>query len=202
MATDKSVEYSSLFADWAQKHDGYQEALEIVRQNSSGTIWLMGGFLYRNLVSELYGTPAHQTDFDFLVEKRNDTLTLPAGWVRMQNRWANPKLVHDDKSIDLVPLDTVYSINYRGLDAHLEHYLSGTPLNIHSLVYDIAEKNIIGEAGLKSLREKKVRVNHLELAQRYAEMKRQPLNRLIEEKAQSLGFTPVYPLPVTSSDQK
>ncbi len=197
-----SDKWDSQFTAFVQQQELYQEALDIVRRNSSGTIWLIGGFLYRNLASQLNDTPTPRTDLDFLIEKRNDTLTLPAGWIRMQNNWGNPKFVRNPTAIDFVPLDTVYSINYRGLDAHLEHYLSGTPLNIHSLVYDVDEKKIIGEVGLKALQEKKVRVNNLEMAQKYAEVKRQPLYELIKEKAHSIGFTPVYPLPVTSSNNK
>jgi len=40
----------------------FLEILELVKQNSKGKIWLMGGFLYRNLVSALYGGEIYNYD--------------------------------------------------------------------------------------------------------------------------------------------
>src|SRR5260221_3339382 len=60
----------------------FAEVLHLVKKNSEGKIWLLGGFLYRNLNRELH-RPYEQiytADIDFVVEKRNDYLKNISGW--------------------------------------------------------------------------------------------------------------------------
>jgi len=46
---------SELFADIVSENETFNVALHIVKENSlDGKIWLIGGFLYRNLVNSLY----------------------------------------------------------------------------------------------------------------------------------------------------
>ncbi len=89
--------------------ENFQEALEITRVNSSGKIWLIGGFLYKNLVEELYGTcKKHTKDFDLIVERANESIILPAGWKSETNTFGNPKLFNGGSEIDFIPLKDIY----------------------------------------------------------------------------------------------
>lgn len=57
----------------------FQEALEIGRKNSHGKIWLIGGFLYKNLAHSLYGSKKSTKDFDLVIEDPKSNLVLPRG---------------------------------------------------------------------------------------------------------------------------
>ncbi|HLD05561.1 MAG TPA: hypothetical protein VJG90_07610 [Candidatus Nanoarchaeia archaeon] len=56
-----------LFKRALQDNPTYEEALEIVRKNSTGKIWIIGGFVARNIAYQLYGHPEPNSDFDFIV---------------------------------------------------------------------------------------------------------------------------------------
>ena len=60
----------------------FDEFLDIVKYHSEGRIWVIGGFVYRNIIKELYGTPFEEgpIDIDFLVEGRARPITRPKGW--------------------------------------------------------------------------------------------------------------------------
>lgn len=57
------------------------EAYDVVRKNSSGKIWLIGGTLCRGLSEILYGIKNEGCDFDFIVEEGVGEFDLPGGGV-------------------------------------------------------------------------------------------------------------------------
>ncbi len=188
-------EITRSFLDGVQDCREFHESLEIIRGNSSGKIWLVGGFLYRTIASGLYGLPKSDCDFDFIVEVpvAVQEMRLPAGWTVKKNHFGHPKLVEGRKRIDYIPLKEVYSIVHRRVEASIENFLSGVPLTVQSIAYDIYENRIIGEKGIDAILRKVVEVNNLYFAEYYADYKKKRLPDLIKEKAETLEFTPVLP---------
>ena len=183
-----SFEYlSGIFREIETRDENLALATEIVRQNSNGKIWLVGGAVYRNLIREIYGGKEAKTDFDFIVEEEKEVITLPENWARLENHFGNPKLVGKFE-IDFVPLKKVYSIIRRSLEPLIENYLNCVPLNIHSIAYSIDDRRIVGEIGRKSLEERVVRINDLEMAREAAKKYVISVNNLIKEKAEDIGF--------------
>jgi len=168
-----------------------QQAIEIVRRNSQGKIWIIGGFVYKSLARKLYGKPEAQSkDYDFIVEQPNSEIVLPEGWKRKLNHFGNPKFVGDFQ-IDFVPLRMVYSILRRKIPATIDNYLNGTPLNIQSIAYD-SEGRIIGEVGISALERRVVAVNNLDMAKDIAWVFCKSVNDIIRKKAEELGFDAEY----------
>jgi hypothetical protein len=184
---------NALFSEGINSYPEYSEAVGIVKRNSSGNIWLIGGMVFRTLASQLYGLPKPEVDFDFIVENANVQIILPKGWEERKNRFGNPKFVNGEKQIDFVPLNNVYSITSRKLDPSIENFLSGTPLTIQAVVYDIINKRLIGERGIDAIKRKVVEVNDLQFAEYAAQKKEKSLNQYIREKADELGFTSIFP---------
>ena len=135
------------FLDYAKNNSEFNESLALVKQNSTGNIWLIGGFVYRNISSVLYGTPVPEIDLDFIVETPLD-LQLPRGWELRVNRYNNPKWVNGSRQIDFVPINTVHSIVRRGIEPTIQNYLTGTPLTVQSIAYDVNNREIIGDIGI------------------------------------------------------
>jgi len=169
--------------------ESFKEALNLTRKNSSGKIWLIGGFLYKNLVKELYGTCKKSAkDFDLIVERANKKLVLPAGWKKERNIFGNPKLFDGKTEIDFVPLDEIYYIKKYRLKPCIESHLEGVPFNIHYLVYDIFDNKIVGDVGVRALEEKVVRAYNLEMLEYVARKYNTTMNEMIKKKAEVLGF--------------
>lgn len=95
--------------------------------------------------------------------------------------------------VDYIPLRSIYSISLRQIEPTIEHYLTGVPLTIQSIAYDVDENRIIGEIGIDALQRRLVKVNDLSFAKYYSKKKNKPLQEIIREKADALGFTAIFP---------
>jgi hypothetical protein len=163
----------------------FQEALEIVRKNSSGKIWLVGGFLYKNLAYYLYGSKKSTKDFDLVVENSNDELILPENWLIKKNHFDGLKFVNGEKQIDFIPLARIC---YCEGSLNIENFLKSGGLNIHSLAYDIFDNKILGEVGIKALEQKIITSYNLEVLEEGTRRYGRTSNDMIKSKAEELGF--------------
>ena len=126
------------FNDFLEKDEKYQEALEIVRSNSKGRMWLIGGYVYKNLARELYGRESKPIkDLDFIVEKKRKEIIIPGGWSLTKSRLGSPKFLKEDSQIDFILMDDVVDIIFYNLERTIANFLERVPFNIHSIVYDI-----------------------------------------------------------------
>jgi len=179
--------FAEIMHEVCDSDEGYREALEVVRINCSGKIWLFGGFIYRNLVKAVYGKDSVSKDFDFIVEKLNENLVVPDGWNLRRTRFGSPGM-RGKSEIDIVPIYNVHAIRKKNLDCKIENYLWGVPLNIHNFVYEVDSRELFGEAGINSILEKVVRVHNLEMALDAARIYSTSVNEMIRKKAEELEF--------------
>ena len=194
--TEKSL--GELFQAAVRNDRRFAEAVKIARKNHPSSIWLIGGFLYRTLAIELHGSPAlaPEVDFDFLVDAPTASLFVPQacqGWEIVRNEYGNPKYRQGSFQIDFVPLPSVAHIIRRKVDPTIRNFLTGTPLTIQSLAYDVLGGQITGPIGIKALFGGKIEVNDPASAAFYSLKKKKPISQIIQEKAEELNFTPVHP---------
>lgn len=180
--------FSCIFNQFLEKDKRYQEALGIVRANSKGGVWLIGGYVFRNLIRELYGRGKPSKDLDFLVEEPVKRFNLPRGWKIEESRFGSPKFIKGDEQIDFIPLGNVVHINFYGLERTIANFLERVPFNIHSIAYDVQRKRVIGRIGKEALKQKIVRVNDLKMAELYAKRYKTTIESLLRKKAKELGF--------------
>jgi len=166
----------------------YQEAYELVRKNSQGRVWLIGGFVFRMLAHQLYGAGLPSADLDFIVEAPIYPLQLPQGWEERSNSFGNPKLVGPTFSIDFIPLDAIHALQSLGLSPTIENFLAHTPLTIQSIAYDIEKRQLLGEAGLRALKERSVGVHNMVAAEEWSARYGISIEYYVREKASGLGF--------------
>lgn len=182
------MDFTEIFLNSIKDKNQFEEVFDIVRTNSRGGIWLIGGFVYRGIVSELYGTAKIKVDYDFIVENPIE-IKLPPDWKQIKNKYGNPKFSNGLYEIDYVPLRNIYSIIRKRLKPSIDNYLKGTPLTIQSVAYDCINKEVIGEIGLDAIKRKLVAINDIEQAKHYAKIKKISIRDLIREKAENLGFS-------------
>lgn len=169
----------------------FQEVLDLVKNNSKGKIWIIGGFIYRNIVSKLNNTDPYNYDIDFIVEKKNKTLKKVNGWRIENNSYNNPNYVNDKHKTSFT--DIRKAIRVSGMtEPTIDAFILDTPLNIQSIAYDLRNNKLLGEIGVKGLINKVVKVNNREQANFYAKRKGKTLNQIIAEKAQELGFKAIF----------
>lgn len=179
---------SEIYTVFMSSDKNFMTASSIVLENSLDRIWLIGGAVYRNLAHILHGTDIPEADFDFIIEKPKEKIILPKGWVQGRNHYGNAKFLGSGFSIDFVPLENISSILRRKLAPTIENYLTGTPLTVQSIAYDIKEFMLIGNVGIKAIMEKSAEINNKEQAQIYASKKGISIEEMIKIKSESLGF--------------
>ncbi|MFZ1971076.1 MAG: hypothetical protein WAU65_02770 [Candidatus Nanoarchaeia archaeon] len=168
--------------------EDFQEALKIVKDNSFGKIWLVGGFLYKNIASSLYSSQKSTKDFDLVVEEAKSNLILPEGWKITTNHFDGIKFVNGKKEIDFMPLANLYYIKNNHLSHCINNFLEGGGLNIHCLAYDILGEKVVGDVGIKALEDKVISAYNLEMLEYGARLYGKTSNEVIRQKAKELGF--------------
>jgi len=188
-----SVKMTKAFLRAVENCPNFAEAVEIVKRNSlGGGIWLIGGFVYKNIVRELSGVlPPPGTDFDFIVENPAKEFVLPAGWVVGENSFGNPKFRGPEFEIDFVPLNNVYSIKRRYLSPTIENFLLGVPLTVQAIVFDLIGRQVVGDRGIRAIETGTVRVNNEPEARHVAELKGISVQEMVQAFADSLQFQAV-----------
>jgi hypothetical protein len=167
--------------------------LDVACINSSGKVWLVGGYLYRSLAKEMYSyrKPLTQNvDFDFLVECQNANVISPPGWSKERNRYGGWKFKYPEMNIsmDLQNMPEVFSIRTQNMPSRIESYFSGVPLSVQAVAYDFDSCRIIGEVGIQSLKYQAIRFNHIGLAAYASGIKGISLSSMLQTKAESLSF--------------
>ena len=184
---------SRRFAGLIEQNEDYHGALQIVRNNSSGGVWMIGGAVYRTL---MFDDCEQAKDFDFIADIiRNDRgLFVPAKYWARRNRFGGLKFVASDVEIDLAALSDVYHICKKRVGVKIGNYLKYVPFNIHSIVWDVSEQKIFGDVGIKAMADRVLRVNDLEMAEDMAERYGMTVQEALEKKAMELDFD--YEVPV------
>lgn len=186
-------ELSKLSRKFLRGNRQFDEAYEIARRNSMGDVWVIGGYLYRNLAKEIYGEasvfPPVITDIDFLFERQIRDFYMPVGWELKFTDYGNPYFARGNERIDLNNLSTFSSILMRNLSPTLVHFLTGTPLNIQSIAYDCGERRVIARrASINALNCRVLRINNHETARDEARKRGISIEEMLKTKADELGF--------------
>ncbi len=190
MITHKTMEKALI--EELKKSKEYLEALKIVKSNSQGKIWLIGGMVSRSIIKSIYGHLQLKHDLDFLVEKLNNKLVIPKNWKISKNRFENPKLIKGNTEVDIVPLETAEYIRENKLKPSIKNFLAGTPLDIQAVAFDIEKEKLIGPLGIKALQKKEVRINNSKRFLARTQRKSRTSEELLQQTAKSLKFKPIF----------
>ncbi len=164
------------------------EVISIVEDNSEGGVFLIGGMVSRTLADELYGGGQVIRDYDFVVEKLSDDISVPEGWKVSFHKFGNPTLKKGDVEIDIFPLSDHEYIKKNKLEPTITNFLAGVPFSVQALAFDVKHEKLIGKDGIESLRIRKFKVHNVESAKEVARRKGVSINERMKQKADSMGF--------------
>ena len=192
----EKTEFTEIFEKFLKGYPDFPEISDIAERNSQGGIWIIGGFVYRNIIRNIPGygeiSEPEIVDIDFMLERssKERDLYAPKGWDFKISEYGNPYLVREKTRIDLNYLRNFHSITTRKLEPNMEHFFTGTPLNIQSIAYDLTDKNVgvIGECGIDAIKRRLVKINNSEEAGYDAQIKGVSLEEFVIKKAKELGF--------------
>src|SRR3989338_7042195 len=180
---------SKIYTEFLKTSKVYKEVLRIVKLNNKNRHWLIGGFVYRNLINLLYGTTLKKDiDIDILIEDWPKKYKTIEGWKIQSNFYGNPKFVKSKQCLDLIPLKSLYHFKAQNLKPTVKNYLGCTRYSVESIVFDTKNKKIIGPIGIKSIFERKIAINNLSSAKLSSNNRKTPIKKLLSEKAKSLDF--------------
>ncbi len=171
-----------------KKNPYFTEVLSIVKNNSQGNVYLIGGSVSRVLANELFGGTLLSHDFDFVVDKLNSDLTVPNGWDVSYQKFNNPTFKNGELEIDIFPLSDYSYIKQNNLKPTIENFLAGVPFSIQSMAFDIKKNILLGVDGIIALKNKTIGVHNEYSAREVAKRKNVSINQRMMTKAKSMGF--------------
>lgn len=179
----------------------FDDFLRIAEKHSEGRIWIIGGFVYRNIIKEFYGRPYEEPiDIDFLVEEHKTKTKCPEGWVDGRTTIGDLSFSKGNKyRIDLNGLVNFHSISSNSLSPEIQDFYTYNPLNIQAISYDCDRMIVEGEEAIEAIKNQRVEVNYIKEAlweaDRISKKIGKPfsVNDLVRRKADELGFN--YTLP-------
>lgn len=178
----------------ALQHPFFSEVVDLALRNSSGPIWIVGGFLYRNIAAELYGSMPFFADIDICVEGAVATEPyVPGGWSLTANRYSGRKFCCSGRAVDIWPMASTSSIIRRRVLPTIDNLLDGTPLTVQSIAYNVIDDKLIGDIGMKAIQSRTIAVNDAIQAEIFAARKNKTLAEIIREKADALDFRSILP---------
>lgn len=183
------MDINDLFITGIKSCDDFEDVIALVKNNSSGKIFLIGSMVYGLILKELNQLSPFNADWDFIIEDAREKPIVPEGWVIEINSFGNLKLIKPDKiAIDYIPLSNILSITERELEPNIDNFFSGTPFNIQAIAYDVYENKIIGDIGIEAINKKTIKVNNLLFAEHLAKKKEKTVNGMLQEIADKWGL--------------
>lgn len=165
--------------------------LEAIREVYGGKLWIVGGFISSIAIPLLYNYKvSHHTDLDILLAESIDynKIDMPKEWIKEKTFFGSPRFKKDNDQVDIWCLTEIETIKKRRLKPILDSYLKTVPLTSQAIAYDIKERKIYGDIGLKSLETRTVEANDIE--ELHNASWRSAEDYLIK-KAEKLKFTPI-----------
>jgi len=173
-----------------ESNEVFKESLELVKEYSQGKIWLMGSYLYGNLIKFVYGKELNLTkqlyrDIDFLAEGVEKEVNKDhinhkfKDWDILPTSYGSFSFVKSGRSVDLNYLFNFYPITLwkRSPNISIEDILESAPLTIQSMVYDCDDKKILGKIGISAIEDKIIKINNKHNAKLGTELKLKEKNK-------------------------
>lgn len=165
----------------------YQEITGILQKVCRGELFLIGGFVYRTLVTSIHNTPSDKYDMDFCVQGTVDDSQTK---ILFESCESHPKfnglrIRHKTIPIDLFTLNNFIRIKTRNTTPSIHEYLKQVPFTIQAIAYNIRNKSIINGGAIQAIMSKEIAVNNKENFLQEQEW----LSKKAVLKSQQLGLT-------------
>ena len=196
-------EYTSIIKRVISKDSLFNEAADIAKANSTGgKIWVVGSFLYKNILKEKYGLDNLKIgDYDFILENQRDysNTWAPHDWTIKTTLFGGPRFFRGDSQIDIYPIsDTCHNIapkEFMGNTAEekIKTYIQNVLFDIQSMAYDLGEEKLYDAGSIKAMQKKEMRVIRLNDCIEIAKRKNISLEDYSDSKASPMDLKPIYP---------
>lgn len=187
------LEIEKRFISLIENDPAYQDAIEIIQAVCVGQIWLIGGYLYRQLATLQHGEKVplinrDPLDIDFLCQSVQKNFKVPAVWELSKNAWGNLSFSRDGVKVDLIIMKNLHPFLDRKDMPTVDEFLAQTPVTVNSMAMDTRKRKIIGDVGWEAVQNKVVSVHNASEARYLANMSGIQEKYLVRKTAKSLHF--------------
>ncbi len=164
------------------KQEPFKEIIEIINQVADGDIFLVGGFIYRTLISNIYQRDAGKSDLDFVVIGKIKEKELSRFEEHSKhNKYEGFRVSHRGLNIDICEMKSQYHIKKHNLQPTLKNYFDCVPLTIQAIAFDIKNNVILEQNAFDAIIRQEVIINNTLIDSDW-------LNKKATKKAEELGF--------------
>jgi len=189
-----------------ESYSDYKSSIKVIRNNSYGPIYLVGGKVYRTIIEELTGrdVKAASVDWDALCMGDVKPSNVPSGWQRNPyNREAKPNSLGLVESVHVRAYHAkhIYAQRRIGSTRNAAHkidiigikdipgqtlnaYFDIVPLDIQRIALCLEKRTLYGVKGMKAINSGTIRINSNK-----GTMPGLDISSYIQRKAESLGFS-------------
>jgi len=180
-----------------------EEIMDMALENTQGGLWILGGYLTRKLIKSLYDRTTQRSDgivdVDFISEElvSHKEIYILNNWKIKLNRYEDIYFASDDGEykIEFNSLRNFRPLVSKRLPTpRIEDVVSIAPLNVQAIAWDLIRNRLIGNEGIKAIKNQKVEVNNRESLERVViDLNRflsdDNMKELVCQKAENLGFS-------------
>ena len=190
--------YLEIIKKCINKDENFNEALEIAEGNSSGgKIWIVGSFLYKNILKEKYGLDnLIVKDYDFILENQTEysKAWAPENWEIRKTFFGSPRFVKEKLQVDAYELSkATKDFRKNNSEEKIRSYLKNVLFDIQAMAYDIKNEKIYDEGSINAIERKEMKVTCLEDSIGIANKKGISLKEYLDYKAKGIGIKAIYP---------
>lgn len=160
----------------------FKEIISIVRQATDGDVYLVGGFIYRTLISNIYQRNVMGCDLDFITTGKIKEKELAAFEEHQKHdKYEGFRATHKGVKIDLCEMKNQYHIKKHNLLPTLKNYFDHVPLTIQAIAFDIKNKVIFEQKAFNAIKNQEIIINNSLIDQDW-------LIKKATKKEEELGF--------------
>lgn len=185
------MNYESLFLRGMKLDENFIKAFAFANKHKKGKLYVIGGAVYKTIITQLHGISIQVKDYDFLADSFSEIheKDLPYLWKLGQTSFGSPHIYCGNAlKVDLISLEKYDPLYKREHPATADDFLSEVPLTIQSIAFDVKASKLIGKIGIDSIEKELVLVNNGEALNKYVAKKNFTAQDYIERKAKSIGF--------------
>lgn len=162
-----------------------KEIIELISKICDGNIYLVGGYLYKTIISDYYNIEFPKCDIDFLIDGTINCDKLLQVFHSWQfNKHGGIKVCHNGRVIDIFELKNYILIKQKNLKPSIQNYLKEVPFSVQSIAFDIKNGILLESGAFADIKNKIITINNQENFNLDKRLQHKAMT-----KAKELGFT-------------
>ncbi|MEK6890472.1 MAG: hypothetical protein AABX35_04775 [Nanoarchaeota archaeon] len=186
---------TDMFLQLVSEDESFKLAQKTVRdsRNTAGPRYLVGSFIYKTLIRNLYKpTLERPKEINYVVDRhvQKHDMVIPDRWKIKGNDWGVPQLCTADRGVVTITTFNSFHFIRDGQSAQrIGSYFNNVPFNLNGIAFDLQSDRIIGKQAINGISEGIFRLSNPEAVKLY--VRKNGINNIDEYaryRAESFGL--------------